>query len=553
MPKIGSKPETTVRNYMRKPKRKVFALFIDFARAFPSVPHNKLWQRLWNLGVSTKILDLLQNLYQESKTIIRLHDGHSEPIELTEGLMQGDSLSPLLFSLYIWDIEKTLQEDGSNGIALNAWKQLHVLLFADDTVVIAPTLKALEKKITTLEKYLDELELKVNLEKTKIVIFGRGGRIPRGTEFKYKGKSIEIVPEYTYLGIEMSSSAVFNKQRIKAKLKATRVGATTLQLIFKTKLSNFHAHYTLFESIVKPTLLYGCAVWAHRYRQKLETIQNNYYRRLLGLHPRIQPAIVRLETGSKPIEVSIWEQTLNFLCKIKQMDGHRYAAIIFRRLLQLDQESPSWELNWVTQVRTGLQTFGLEALIEESYENILYGWNTSIKIIEDHFEEHDKYILQRLDSHPQYNSVFEYHREPATTDEENNQRGGEERSRTEIRWARLPWHLRSEEDLKMKRFITQLRQNSLYMKIKGEIVYVPNPAEEKICLYCNRNETDCLEHTLFVCPIVGISAQQLRQKGWKRDNLTKCLDQPWEDIKEIHGLIMNSLKYRRLMDIEVDQ
>ena len=98
-----------------------------------------------------------------------------------------------------------------------------MLLFADDTVVVAPTPKALEKKINTLEKYLDELELKGNLEKTKIVVFRSGGRIPIGTNFKYNGKSIEIVPEYLYL--RMSSSAVFNKQRIKAKMKATRVGA----------------------------------------------------------------------------------------------------------------------------------------------------------------------------------------------------------------------------------------------------------------------------------------------------------------------------------------
>ena len=90
------------------------------------------------------------------------------------------------------------------------------------------------------------------------------------------------------------------------------------------------------------------------------------------------------------------------------------------------------------------------------------------------------------------------------------------------------------------------------MKIKEETMYVPSPAEEKICPYCNKNEIDCLEHTLFACPIIGISAQQLGQRGWRRDNFMKCLDQAWEDIKEIHGLIMKSLKYRILMVNEME-
>ena len=188
----------------------------------------------------------------------------------------------------------------------------------------------------------------------------------------------------------------------------------------------------------------------------------------------------------------------------------------------------------------------------KNHIKLLFGCNTGIKIIEDHFEDHDKYILQRLDSYPPYNSVCKYNTEPAVQEDGNTQREEEERSRAQIRWTKFPWHLRSDEDMKMKRFITHFRQNSLNMKIKGERIYVPNPAEERTCPFCNNNDIDCLEHTLFVCPIIGVSTQQLNQKGWRKDNFMNCLDQTWEDTKEIHGLIMKSLKYRRLIDIEID-
>ena len=72
-----------------------------------------------------------------------------------------------------------------------------MLLFADDTVVIAPTPKNL-KKIEALEKYFDNLDLRVNLDKTKVVRFRRGGNESPKTQFTYKGEDVQIAREYVY-------------------------------------------------------------------------------------------------------------------------------------------------------------------------------------------------------------------------------------------------------------------------------------------------------------------------------------------------------------------
>ena len=68
-------------------RRKVYALFIDFATAFPSNPHNKLWVKLHDLGMNTKILETLQNIYSASNLVVRIHEGHSDPIDFTMGLL----------------------------------------------------------------------------------------------------------------------------------------------------------------------------------------------------------------------------------------------------------------------------------------------------------------------------------------------------------------------------------------------------------------------------------------------------------------------------------
>jgi hypothetical protein len=100
-------------------KQKIYALFIDFKRTFPSVPHDKLWSKLHTIGVSAKIIRILQSLYQVGNTRIRLDEGMSEPIPITEGLMQGYVASPLLFTVYISDIINTISKSGISGIEID--------------------------------------------------------------------------------------------------------------------------------------------------------------------------------------------------------------------------------------------------------------------------------------------------------------------------------------------------------------------------------------------------------------------------------------------------
>jgi hypothetical protein len=95
-------------------------LFIDFARAFPSIPHDLLWGKLFRLGLSGKLIRILRSPYAHLSTQIRLPDALSSPIEITEGLAQGEVLSPLLFSLYISDIEELLQQFGVEGIFIDS-------------------------------------------------------------------------------------------------------------------------------------------------------------------------------------------------------------------------------------------------------------------------------------------------------------------------------------------------------------------------------------------------------------------------------------------------
>jgi hypothetical protein len=99
-------------------KKRVYALFFDFNIAFPSVPHDRLWSKLYGIGISAKIIRILQNVYKEASTRIRLTTEKSQTIPITEGLLQGCVASPLLFTLYIADIIEIINKSGLSGISI---------------------------------------------------------------------------------------------------------------------------------------------------------------------------------------------------------------------------------------------------------------------------------------------------------------------------------------------------------------------------------------------------------------------------------------------------
>jgi hypothetical protein len=83
--------------------------------------------------------------------------------------MQGCVASPLLFTLYIADIVQLLKNSGISGVNLNDLYELHLLLFADDMVLLASSARALQLKINLRKGYFEGLGLKINVAKTKIV------------------------------------------------------------------------------------------------------------------------------------------------------------------------------------------------------------------------------------------------------------------------------------------------------------------------------------------------------------------------------------------------
>ena len=87
-------------------------------KAFDSVAHVKLWLKLSRIGITGKLLNVIKSMYSKLNACVRLDSNYSDIFTYNVGLMQMESLSPLLYSLYVNDIEVELINQGCQSYEL---------------------------------------------------------------------------------------------------------------------------------------------------------------------------------------------------------------------------------------------------------------------------------------------------------------------------------------------------------------------------------------------------------------------------------------------------
>ena len=133
-------------------------------------------------------------MYQNIESRVKSEDNISEEFTCNLGVRQGDSLSPFLFSIYLIDMEETFILKGFEGVDTGMFK-LYLLLYADVIVLMSETETCLQKGLDILNDYCWRWKPSVNVNKTKVMIFKKGG-INRNVMFKYNDQYLELVNNF---------------------------------------------------------------------------------------------------------------------------------------------------------------------------------------------------------------------------------------------------------------------------------------------------------------------------------------------------------------------
>ncbi|KAI5717340.1 hypothetical protein M8J77_004178 [Diaphorina citri] len=465
---------------IRADKSKVYSCFVDYRRCFDSIDHQTLWRKLFTLGLSGKCIRVIRHLYESAKMRVKTDKGQTEMIKMTKGVMTGDSLSPLLFILFISDLSEFIRSKGIQGLPINPEYNLIALLYADDLVLLTDKENELQKMLDALEEYCTVNKLEVNVEKTKVVVFRRKGKLRKEIKFTYQRTPVEIVPSYIYLGVTFTSGLCFVENVKRFITKTMGAIATVNSLWARTRVYNWEANMIVYNAVVKSTLLYGAEIWGLRYLEELEKPQVKYIKSLLYL-PRNTPNYeIRKETGLNKISQEVIRRSINWLITIREMNENRLPQILLLRLQEMARINPTaTTYNWAAQLRQIFTRLDYLELFESTDpKDIRKQIDPIMKKIQDSNREEDNRRIELSTYSTLYKNLA-----IQTSPEEDSH------------------YLKLDVPLYKIRTVTQLRTCSeklLRITIRGDVHLIET---ENICTLCNLTKEESLEHFLLECPI----------------------------------------------------
>ena len=147
----------------------IYFCFIDYAKAFDSVDHNKLWKILQEMGIPDHLTCLLKNLYAGQEATVRTGHGTINWFQIGKGVCQGCILSPCLFNLHAeYTMWNTGLDEAQAGIKI-AGRNTNNLRYADDTTLMAESKEQLKGLLVKVKEESEKPGLKLNIQKTKIM------------------------------------------------------------------------------------------------------------------------------------------------------------------------------------------------------------------------------------------------------------------------------------------------------------------------------------------------------------------------------------------------
>ena len=173
-------------------------------------------------------------------------------------MKQACILIPVLFPLYINDLVNNF-DSTCDPVYVND-REVSCLMYADDLVLLSQSYEGLQPLLERLKSFFDTWSLKVNVDKTKLIIFNKSGNILKIFSFRYENQNIAITNEYKYLGIIFKPSGTFSYAISHQYKKASKAMFCIRKSLFSDRI-NLVSHLKLFEACVKPILLYCSEIW----------------------------------------------------------------------------------------------------------------------------------------------------------------------------------------------------------------------------------------------------------------------------------------------------
>ena len=472
--------------------RKLYVAFIDFEKCFDTINRNILWPILLKNGFKGKLFNCIRSMYAKVKAKVKLNGNtYTETINCTLGVKQGDICSPVLFSLYINELAIDIINNGRHGVILDA-HEIFALLLADDIVLCAETVIGLQNQLNNLYRAASKLHLKVNLSKSNIIVFRKGGYLGARERWIFNDAVMPVVNAYKYLGVYFSTMLSFSATCKDVASKAKRALLYIIQRLRQHNNSSLNVFIKIFDAQVQPIMQYGSEIWGlDKAANECEKVHLYALKKFLNVDMKTPNDFVYTEMARYPITINSSVNCIRYWLKLLQMENHRLPKKAYSVLYQLDRKGKE---TWASKIRICLTQNGFGYVwIYQGVGNT----KTFLRILKERLIDCK---WQHVQAHLSESDRFTFY--SLICPKERN----------------LPRHLSIDIKRHLKSILTKFRFGVSNINVHC-LRYKTYNQRQLLCPYCTNTEENEL-HFILCCPLYENARKQfIREKYYRTPNM----------------------------------
>ena len=280
------------------------------------------------IGINGPILHSIMNIYKAPKSCVQLNGQLSHWFDVLSGVRQGDSLSPLLFSVFINDLAQEVK-DAEAGVYMGG-EQCALLMYADDIVFLSPDIDKAQKQVTVLYEWCKKWRMSINPKKSQVMHI-RNHQKPRSQTKIYCGNhELSYTDKYKYLGYTIQEH-LSHKPNIEILTSAAARSYGRIVNIFRqVKNLGFKTYDTLYRTYVTPIVHYGAAIWGFAEANDPQVLQNRVSCYYLGVHKFTPVAATQIIMDWLDMKYLRWCEIVRYRNRLNKMDVNRLPVKLYK-------------------------------------------------------------------------------------------------------------------------------------------------------------------------------------------------------------------------------
>eukprot|EP00745_Piridium_sociabile_P040569 TRINITY_DN782_c0_g1_i3.p1 TRINITY_DN782_c0_g1~~TRINITY_DN782_c0_g1_i3.p1 ORF type:complete len:396 (+),score=16.17 TRINITY_DN782_c0_g1_i3:171-1358(+) len=290
---------------------------------------------------------------------------YSEYFNCPRGVKQGCVLSPQLFSFFINELAVELFKRGKHGIQLVPGAiEVFLMLFADDAILLSDTVIGLQNQLNVLKTEADRLNLEVNLDKTNVMVFRKGGYLAANESWWYGNEEVKVTNRYKYLGMifttKLSLTSGWSEVAKKGRKRVTEI----IRTMRKLNSMDSSLFWKLFDTQIEPILTYAAEVWGLSENIQMENVHTFAIKKFFFVPLHSSNQMCYGESGRYPLFIRSYVKCLRYWLKLIRLPMSRLCRQAYEMLFRQQELG---HCNWASDMKKVLieNGFGVVWIMQE--------------------------------------------------------------------------------------------------------------------------------------------------------------------------------------------